>query len=341
MIFSSTAALVLGLFVRATYAQDCTSPSLLTCRPVSTTPTLDGDLSDWESVEGGIDTPIYGALAGKSANLYQHGNSMVKCLYDDSKIYFTMEVPGMYRFNATDNHQCATIALMFPVGVDAEFYNMGNCPQAAGGCDSSGAVPGECDDYRVDIGAHWELATTEQGVLYTVNNSTGNDDIGNKDDEYAASPFCRLDDDGTDAANEWEGAWVHTNSTEGAMGTYIFELSRSLTTLSPSTDAQFEAGNVYSFGVAFWDPFEIESGWTDHGHYVSGCADQWTDLWLARAGEVDPPTDAPAEAPVAAPPVNTPTVEDIPTDAPAPTSGSFSLGTNAFFVAAAIMSFFV
>ena len=84
----------------------------------------------------------------------------------------------------------------------------------------------------------------------------------------AVSPFCRFDDDDANAGNEWAGAWTHTNPTDGATGTYKFELSRTLTTQSTVTDAQMVPGETYEFGVAFWDPFQTEEGWTDMGKTV-------------------------------------------------------------------------
>lgn len=108
--------------------------------------------------------------------------------------------------------------------------------------------------------------------------------IANKDDEYAVSSFCRFDDGdgGSDpnAGNEWEGAWLHSEPTEGTMGDYIFEMSRSLKTASTLTDAQLEPGDTIEFGVAYWDPNETEMGWTASGHFLTGCGTDWIDLVL-------------------------------------------------------------
>lgn len=171
---------------------------------------------------------------------------------------------------------------------------MGGCPDAFAGCEEG--VPETCDAYRVDIGAHWELSGTERGIFYGVNSvapsgsdnatttapGTGNDLIATKNDEYAVSPFCRFDDDDEMADNEWSGAWDHTNPVEGQFGTYHFELSRKLVTDSTVSDAQLRAGETIQFGVAFWDPYEIEeSGWTDSGHFVTGCGHKWIDLELS------------------------------------------------------------
>jgi len=206
-----------------------------------------------------------------------------------------MEIPGAYRFNETADELCAAIGTMMKIGADATFINMGGCPLAASGC--ANGVEASCANYVVDIGAHWELSTTKQGVKYDLNvenygentttNDPGNDPIANKDDEYAASAFCRFDDNDVDAGNEWSGAWAHTNSTDGASGKYIFELSRLLVTNSTVSDAQLKAGQAIDFGIAYWDPNQIEeSGWTDSGHYTTGCGTDWIKLVLATSGTV-------------------------------------------------------
>lgn len=99
---------------------------------------------------------------------------------------------------------------------------------------------------------------------------------------YAVSAYCRFDDNGAFAGNEWSGAWTHTNPIQGSYGTYIFEMSRDLTTESDITDVQLEAGFTYGFGFGFWDPHEGESGWTDAGHFVTGCSKDWIDITLAK-----------------------------------------------------------
>ena len=68
--------------------------------------------------------------------------------------------------------------------------NMGNCPLSAASCASN---PADCDNYKVDIGGQFELASIEHGVSCGVT------------DEYTTSPYC-----------------PDSNSTE--MGSYIFEM---------------------------------------------------------------------------------------------------------------------
>lgn len=108
---------------------------------------------------------------------------------------------------------------------------------------------------------------------------------------WAVGPFCRPDDDDTEAQNEWSASWLHTdNSTDGY---YIFESSRLLRTASSLSDVQLVAGEEYDFGFAWWDPYENEDiGWTKAGHYVTGCGKEWITLRLAEE-----PAPAPTKSP--------------------------------------------
>jgi hypothetical protein len=258
----------------------CPQPATLTCKYASKKPKLDGNLQDWSKVKG-IEIDLF------NINLveYYGGAATYKCLYDDKYIYFALSIPGPYRFDADDDHKCASIATMFKIGQQATFVDMGGCPDALSPDACSSGVPPQCDEHRVDIGAHWELSGTEQGTLYKMNSTlaSGNDPVANLDDEYAVSPYCRIDDNGEGASNEWSGAWSHTDSSEdGAVGEYHFELSRLLKAKTSTTDLQvLSPGETYSFGIAYWDPFQTEdSGWSDADHFLTGCADQWTDLVL-------------------------------------------------------------
>jgi hypothetical protein len=207
---------------------------------------------------------------------------------------------------------------MFKMGEDATFFNMGGCPLG----DKCESDPEGCESYKVsalalhvykmhemfinpntrhpfakhlrpfaqvDLGGHWELKTTTMGVAYGTNEDTGDDLVANKDDEYAVYPTCRYDDNDAKAANEWEGAWLHSNPTaaerSAAEDVYVFEMARSLQTASAESDAQLEPGTAIDFGLAFWDPNELDrdEGWTDAGHYVTGCSRDWISLRLVDA----------------------------------------------------------
>ena len=243
-----------------------------------------------------------------SGATYDVGSATYKCLYDDEKIYLAMSIPGFYSFNADDNHKCAAIATMTKIGVDATFWNMGGCEAAMSEENCNAETVDACATHLVDVGAHWELSTTKQGVEYPIGLATdtnatahvqsaqellptGDDAIANKDDEYAVSPYCRMDDDDENAGNEWAGAWKHTNPVDGEVGDYIFEMSRLLTTKSIKTDAQIKAGDTIEFGVAFWDPLEADGGWSDSGHYVTGCGTNWIELKLVDGEQPEGPTD--------------------------------------------------
>jgi len=79
--------------VRSEGEEGCAVPGTMTCYPISsetsavgraiTTPTLDGDLSEWAEVNGGIETPIRDIFG----STYDMGNAVYKCLYDAEKIY--------------------------------------------------------------------------------------------------------------------------------------------------------------------------------------------------------------------------------------------------------------
>lgn len=278
MIFNKNIFLAFGVTSLASQASaDCTSIESITCVPVTVAPTLDANTDDWSSVEV-FEAPLTGAMTTVPYP-QGNGNAKIQCVYDAENVYFLFEVPGSYRFSTEDNHLCAAVSTMFKMGEEAELFNMGGCPLAeAYECESA---PEGCAPYKVDIGGHWELRTTTMGELYGTNNATGNDLVANNDDEYAVSPYCRFDDDDAKAANEWSGAWNHTNAIEASDGSYIFEMSRSLTTASNETDAQLKAGTAIDFGFAFWDPLEMDaSGWTDSGHYVTGCSADWISLRL-------------------------------------------------------------
>ena len=298
MIFPTTnsAAFSLALSISAfktlpaiLATDSCTSIDYIKCIKTESPPTLDAsDISDWNDVEV-FESPLTAAITSK---MYTAGNMKIQCVYDSTDIYFLYQIPGKYMFDIADNKKCASVASMFQIGEKATFFNMGGCPLGeAVNCD---AAPEGCAPYAVDIGAHWELKTTERGVMYGPNEGTGNDLIANKDDEFAVGPYCRVDDNfGTSPGNEWSGAWDFTgNATDGAEGYYIFETSRSLTTPSPETDVQLTPGTEVNFGVSFWDPFETVAGWTDAGHVVTGCSQDWIGLHLVdENGDATPVFD--------------------------------------------------
>ena len=103
-MFISFAA-VLALVAATAAATDCTSPDSVTCRRTDMPPTLDGDLSDWADVTG-ITTPL---MMAEKMVMYEPGNLDIKCLFDDTRIYFALMVPGAFRFSTEDNKLCAAV----------------------------------------------------------------------------------------------------------------------------------------------------------------------------------------------------------------------------------------
>lgn len=97
----------------------CTSPKTFICHPTTTPPTLDGDLSDWSDHADAAVTSSLTAAMG--AMPYGAGDLTMRCVYDDTRIYFAFEVPGAYRFDPDDDHKCASISTMMQVGPDATF----------------------------------------------------------------------------------------------------------------------------------------------------------------------------------------------------------------------------
>ena len=86
------------------------------------------------------------------------------------------------------------------------------------------------------------------------------------------------------------------NSTAPAdVGSYIFEMSRLLSTASDLSDIQLEKGGTYEFGFAYWDPFETQDmGWTKAGHFITGCSRDWIDLTLSTGEEEEEPPESSA-----------------------------------------------
>jgi hypothetical protein len=48
--------------------------------------------------------------------IYGLGEASYKCVHDSEKLYFALEIPGEYRFNATNDEQCAAIGTMMKMG---------------------------------------------------------------------------------------------------------------------------------------------------------------------------------------------------------------------------------
>ena len=233
--------------------------------------TVDGDDSDWDSIEGATiplkqtnvdeldpvqvqDLEIdFGTLPPVDATL--------KVAVDEENIYVLMEVPDAFDYNPADHDFSAAMALMFRID-DAAPASMGV----------------ELKDLETSLGVvdiwHWELDCGPGEMSGGGVAGAGDDPECNLDDEYAPNPEDREDDGGGDTPNNptgensLSGVWTHTAAAAGGDGTWIFEMSRPLQT-GDTQDAQFASGEKVYIGLAYWDPNETVEGWTGAGHLQS------------------------------------------------------------------------
>jgi len=210
--------------------------------------TVDGVIGDWDGVPA-TNIKLVNAVGAKTTATL---DAVVKVAYDDSNIYVLVIIEDDFDYNPEDHDKSGAIAVLFAIDEAAT-------PDMGGG---KGAV---------DIW-HWEL-DVGPGVVAGYNLNSGDDPVGNLDDEWATDPFTRSDDE---QANEVYGAWTHTgkNNGIGAAGQWIFEFKRPLKTSDPTQDAQFEVGGVAKMAIAYWDADEKgeAAGWSDAGHLAS-CKD--------------------------------------------------------------------
>jgi hypothetical protein len=210
--------------------------------------TIDGLTGDWTGIPSTSITLIQPFTTSQRIT----DGLEIKTTFDDSNIYVLVTISDDYDYNVTDHYKSAAIAVLFAIDDEAT-------PDMGGG------------NGYVDIW-HWEL-DVGPGVVTGYNVLSGNDPIGNLDDEYSLTVFDRHDDQ---FANEVYGAWSHTNmSAVGADGKWVFEFKRSLTTMGTlNQDIQFEIGKTYKMAIAYWDADElgepgVQNGWTAPGHYSS------------------------------------------------------------------------
>jgi len=211
---------------------------------------IDGFADDWSTIPGTTMTLIR-PLATTERIV---DGLTLKVAYDDANIYVLVLVQDDYDYNATNHDLSPALAVLWQIDSAAT-------PDMGGGLGN------------VDLW-HWEL-DCGAGVLSGYNLLSGNDPDCNLDDEWSSSPTNRFDDT---RANEVYGSWSHTNIAggAGALGTWIFEMRRSLTTSDTLRhDRQFVVGQVAGMSIAYWDADETIAGWTPSGHYAS-CRDAAT-----------------------------------------------------------------
>ena len=233
--------------------------------------TVDGDDSDWDSIEAStiplkqinVDEldPIQVQDMEIDIGPLPPVDATLKVATDEENIYVLLEVPDAFDYNPdpAKHNLSASIAVMFRID-DTAPAHMGVEEKDL---DASLGV--------VDIW-HWEL-DCGPGEM-TGGGDTGDDPECNFDDEYAPNPGDREDDGGGDTPNNptgensLSGVWKHTATAAGGDGTWIFEMSRPLQT-GDTQDAQFASGEKALLALAYFDPSETADGWTDAGHLQS------------------------------------------------------------------------
>jgi hypothetical protein len=194
----------------------------------------------------------------------------VKVAQDGQFVYVLLEVADDYDWDPDDAHRSGAAAVMWNADPDAGPHM---------GADDPSGTPGIG---MVDIW-HWELecaSGVEHGgaVNGPGDGDPGNDAVCNLDDEWSNNPFARQDDNGAGAENSLLGVWTHTNPTEDAAGTWIFEVRRPLQT-GDERDGQLAPGETAQLAIAYWDPDQGPTGWDDSGH-VQSSNQGWIDVTL-------------------------------------------------------------
>ncbi|XP_058076598.1 uncharacterized protein LOC131225156 isoform X2 [Magnolia sinica] len=179
--------------------------------------TVDGHADDWSEVDG-FEFALLPALDPDEDHEYKGGKMTVKALHDGNDVFFMLQVEGEYAYSKGVNSKCPSVALMFQVGENATYHNMGGCKEQPSTCTSK-----TCRGHEVDI-MHFSIGNAIPGRLYGGNpidnrEGYGGDRFGHLVDLYAWTPHCRyLDGMGpsgndTTAQNNWKGAWWHDSLT--------------------------------------------------------------------------------------------------------------------------------
>jgi len=247
--------------------------------------TVDGDDSDWASIEGATVTlkqtdvdkldPVQVQDLEIDIGPLPPVDATLKVATDDENIYVLLEVPDGFDYNPDPAMHDFSAAMAVSFRID----------------DAAPASMGvELEDLETSLGVvdiwHWELDCGPGEMSGGGVAGSGNDPECNLDDEYAPNPEDREDDGGGDTPNNptgensLSGVWKHTaaDSGPGAQGVWVFEMSRPLQT-GDTQDAQFASGEKVYIGLAYWDPNETAEGWTGAGHLQS--ADNgWIEVTL-------------------------------------------------------------
>jgi DMSO reductase family type II enzyme heme b subunit len=229
--------------------------------------TVDGKTGDWANVPAQtVKMEQIKPAPGLDFKPLPAINVSVKVAVDSERLYILLEVPDDFDYNPGDHDLSPAVAVMFRIDAAAPPH-----------------MGAEEDTPKISLGMvdiwHWELDCAPGEMSGQVTGGTsGNDSPCNFDDEYATTPEDREDDD---KENSLAGVWEHTGRAGGigATGTWIFEMSRRLST-GDSQDAQFTLGGTVYMALAYWDPDESPGqGWSDAGHLTSANAG-WIEVQL-------------------------------------------------------------
>ena len=259
--------------VRPTPAEEDHATGLIAFDAASASITVDGDDSDWADIEGAtfqIDQIMVPGGSHIEFDPVAPKEVTLRVASDGTNIYALVEVEDTFDYVPDDHGLSAAMAVMFRID-DPAAPHMGV----------------EADDLDTSLGMvdiwHWEL-DCGPGQLSGGQGIVGGDDPEcNLDDEYSTTPEEREDDgDGDlpnpDAENSLTGVWNHTADAPGGAGTWMFEMSRPLTTGDPQ-DGQLASGGTAHMAIAYWDPKESPTGWSDAGHLQSADLG-WIDVTL-------------------------------------------------------------
>jgi len=210
--------------------------------------TIDGSPDDWSAL------PTF-PLTLTSLDGRRQLEADFQVAVDDDELFMLVRVFDDYNATLGEHHVSGSFAVLWAID------------EAAGPHMGTDGI-----DYGTSLGMvdiwHWEI-DCGPGVLSGGFNRTedGNDPACNLDDEYALTPFEREDDDGD---NLLTGAYDHQARAQGedAAGAWYWELKRPLVT-GDAQDAQFAHGETAQMALAYWDPDETDTGWTDAGYLQS------------------------------------------------------------------------
>ena len=229
--------------------------------------TVDGKTGDWASVPAQtVKLEQIKPAAGLDFKPLPAVNASVKVAVDSERLYVLLEVPDDFDYTPSDAHLSSAVAVMFRIDPPAPPH-MGT----------------KEEDQKTSLGMvdiwHWELDCAPGAMSGQVSGGTSGNDAGcNFDDEYATTPEDREDDA---KENSLAGVWEHTGRAggNGTAGTWIFEMSRRLST-GESQDAQFTLGGTVYMALAYWDADEEPGkGWSDAGHLTSANV-EWIEVKL-------------------------------------------------------------